>query len=78
LKANIFVSIFRQACTQRAVQVCLHRRTIRDLGSGGGTFFRSGGPSARQNTDGKFLLFELVTMTSQALKYDVMNFSQHV
>jgi len=26
----------------------------------------------------KFLLFELATVTSQALKYDVINFCQHV
>jgi len=43
---------------------------------GGGTFFKVGGTS--QKNYRKYLWFELVTVTSQALKYDVINFCQHV
>jgi len=43
---------------------------------GCGTFFKVwGGTSARRKNDGKFLWFELATVTSQALKRDVINFS---
>jgi len=41
---------------------------------GGGTFFKVGGTSARQKIYGKLLWFEWATVTSQALKYDVINF----
>jgi len=34
----------------------------------------SGGASARHKAIGKLLCFELATVTSQALKYDVVNF----
>jgi len=44
---------------------------------GGGTILKVGGTSARQKAR-IFLWFELVTVTSQALKYNVINFSQHV
>jgi len=40
---------------------------------GGGTFFKVGGTSARQKFR-KFLWVELATVTSQSLKYDVINF----
>jgi len=42
---------------------------------GGGTFFKVGGTSARQKNDRKFLWFELATVTSQALKYDVIAYT---
>jgi len=47
------------------------------INMGGGTFFKVGGTSDRQIYR-KFLWLELATMTSQALKYDVINFCQHV
>jgi len=37
----------------------------------GGTFIKVGGTSARQNKYRNFWWFELATVTSQALKYDV-------
>jgi len=44
----------------------------RDYVMGVGTFFKVGGhTSSRQNNYRKFLCFELATVTSQALKYDV-------
>jgi len=42
---------------------------------GGGTFFKVGGPSTRQKNYRKFLWFELATVTSQALKYDVISYT---
>ena len=38
---------------------------------------RWGGTSVHQKTR-KFMWFELATVSSQALKYDVINFCQHV
>ena len=43
----------------------------------GGTIFKVGSTSARQKSR-KCLWFELATVTSQALKYDVIKFCQHV
>jgi len=43
---------------------------------GGGTFFKVGGhKSARQKNYKKFLWFELASVTSQALKYDVITYT---
>jgi len=44
---------------------------------GGGTIFKVGGASVRQKMR-KFSWLESVTVTQQALKYDVVNFCQHV
>jgi len=41
-------------------------------------FLKWRGTSARHKNYGKFLSFELATSTSAALKYDVINFCQHV
>jgi len=38
-------------------------------------FSKWGGTSARQKNDRKFLWFELATVTSQALKYDVIAYT---
>ena len=40
-------------------------------------FSKLGGTSVHQETR-KFLWFELATVSSQALKYDIINFCQHV
>jgi len=45
---------------------------------GGETFFKVGATSASQKTVDNFLRFELATLTSQALEYDVIDFCQHV
>jgi len=44
----------------------------------GGTFFKVHVTSACQTNYIIFLWFELATVKSQALKYDVINFCQHV
>jgi len=44
----------------------------------GGTIFKVGGTNACLTNCRHFLWFELTTVTSQALKYDVINFFQHV
>jgi len=44
----------------------------------GGTFFKVRDTSASHKNYRKFMWFELVTVTSEALKYDVINFCQHV
>jgi len=44
---------------------------------GGGTFFKVGGTSARQKNYGEFLWFELATVTSQALNYDVITYTPY-
>jgi len=45
----------------------------------GGTFFKVwGGTNASQENYRKLLWFEFATVTSQALKYDVINFCQRV
>ena len=44
---------------------------------GGGTFFKVGGTSARQKNYGKFFWCELATVTSQALKYDVITYAPY-
>jgi len=45
---------------------------------GGGTFLKvGGGKSASQKNYRKILWFELVTVTSQVLKYDVIMFCEH-
>jgi len=43
-----------------------------EIGTGGGTCFKVGGTSARQKNYRKFLWFGLATVTSHALKYDVI------
>jgi len=42
---------------------------------GGGTFFKVGGTIARQKNYIKLLWFELATVTSQALKHDVITYT---
>jgi len=42
---------------------------------GGGTFFKMVGTSARQKKHRKFLWFELVSVTSQALEYDISTYN---
>jgi len=45
---------------------------------GGGTSFKvGGGTSACQQNYRKFLCFELVTVASQALKYDVITYTPY-
>jgi len=44
---------------------------------GGGTFFKLGGTSARQNKYRILLRFELATVMSQALKYDVITYAPY-
>jgi len=44
----------------------------------GGTFFKVVGHTCTLKTFRKFLWFELASVTSQALKYDAINFFQHV
>ena len=47
---------------------------------GGGTFFKLGcttSTSARQKSFRKFLRFELATVTSQVLKYDVITYTPY-
>jgi len=44
---------------------------------GGGTIFNVG-EQVHVKKSRKFFWFELATVTSQALKYDVINFCQHV
>jgi len=44
---------------------------------GDGTFIKVGGTSARQKNYRKFSWFELATVTSQALKYDVITYTPH-
>ena len=48
-----------------------------NLRMGGESIFKVGGTIARQNNY-KIFVFELATVSSQALKYDVINFCQHV
>jgi len=45
---------------------------------GAESFSKWGETNARQKYYGKFLWFELATVTSQAFKYDVDNICQHV
>jgi len=42
---------------------------------GGRNLFQSGGTSGRHKTTEKFLRFEVATVTSQALKYDVITYT---
>jgi len=42
-----------------------------------GTFFKVGGTIARQKNYRKFLWFELATVTSQAMKYDVITYTPY-
>ena len=45
---------------------------------GGGAFFKvGGGTSARQKYYRKFMWFDLATITSQALKYDVITYTSY-
>jgi len=44
---------------------------------GGETFFKVGGTNARQKNYRKFLRFELATVTSQSLKYDVITYTPY-
>ena len=59
-----------------ASMLCRSLHTMRNA-VGGGTFIKVGGTSGRQNYR-KFLWFELATATTQALKYDIIIFCQHV
>jgi len=43
-----------------------------------GTFFKLGGTRSSQKNCRKILWFELATVTSQAMKDDVINFFEHV
>jgi len=45
---------------------------------GGGTFFKVGGHKGMSKNYRKFLWFELATVTSQALKYDVIIYAPYV
>jgi len=45
---------------------------------GGGTFFKVGGANPSQKNCRQILWFELATLTSQVLEYDVIIFFQHV
>jgi len=45
---------------------------------GGGTYFKVGGGTSARSKTKKILWFELATVTSQALKFDAINFCQHV
>jgi len=45
---------------------------------GDGTFFKVGGTKGNPKKYTNCLWFELATVTSQAFKYDVINFCQHV
>jgi len=45
---------------------------------GGGTFFKVGAHVYVKQNIGTFLWFGLAIVTSQALKYDVFSFCQHV
>jgi len=45
---------------------------------GGGTFFKVGGHKCMSKNYKKFLWFELATVTSQALKYDVIIYTPYV
>jgi len=64
LCSNVFIQV-RNICFTGSLRM------------GGGTIFKVGGTSARQKT-GKILCLELATVTSQALKNYLINFSQHV
>ena len=44
---------------------------------GDGTFCKVGGTNARQKNDRKCLRFELATVTSHALKYDVITYTPY-
>jgi len=44
---------------------------------GGRNLFQSGGTSGRHKTTEKFLRFEVATVTSQALKYDVITYTPY-
>jgi len=44
---------------------------------GGGTFFKVGGTSERQKPLENVLWFELATMMSQSLKYDVITYTPY-
>jgi len=45
---------------------------------GGGIFLKVGDTSATHKNCRKILWFDVPIVTSQALKYDVINFCQHV
>jgi len=45
------------------------------MAMGGGTFFKVGGHKCTSNNHSKFLWFELATVTSQSLKYDVLTYT---
>jgi len=55
----------------------LQEKDQNHIAKGGGTFFKVGGTSARQKSYRKLLWFELATVTSQALKYDVITYAPH-
>ena len=44
---------------------------------GGGTFFKVGGHKCTLKNYGKFVWFELATVTSKALKYDVIAYTPY-
>jgi len=44
---------------------------------GGGTFFKVGGHKCTSKNYRKFMWFELATVTSQSLKYDVITCTPH-
>jgi len=68
-----------QPLTPHACDGCYHTEGTKSGPSviGGGTFFKEGGTSVRQTNYRKFLWFELATVTSQALKYDAITYTQH-
>jgi len=45
---------------------------------GGGTFFKVGGHKRTSKNSRTFLWFELATVTSQALKYDIIAYTHHL
>jgi len=48
------------------------------LSHGWRNIFQSGGPQLHVKKSRKFMCFEWAIVTSQALKYDVIKFCQHV
>ena len=78
------LSFFLNACVfslNACVGLVMHRQSLLlllQVDMGGGTFFKLGRLKCTSKNYGISLWFELVTLTSQALKYDVSNFCQHV
>ena len=76
---NLKLTFWSKCCDKVSLQELKYDKNpvSIDQTTSGGTFFKVGDTSARQKDYRKFLRFELATVTSQALKYDVITYTSY-